>query len=260
MRRHGGASLYVKDDQFALGGDKYWHHTLETVSITAELAATAERLPSKTIVAQPYADEFWLSYFCALEMVAPLHINADEFEPRRWLVRKTGRFAAVAAVVLASGAFVVAQDSSAPQTGAAAPANEQKVVAVGCLRPAETTTPVATTISVVAYTLTNASITKPGSTVSPEATASAAASGKSMTYALAAENLEELKTHENKRVEIVGRMSPALTALPTPGAEARSAKAAGAVGTAGSTAKAVADAPRIRVDAVKVVAGSCDAK
>ena len=164
-------------------------------------------------------------------------------------MRTTRRFVALAAVVLASGVFVIAQDSPAPQSGAAARADVQKVVAVGCLRPAETTTPVATTISVVAYTLTNASITKPGSTGSPGANASAAASDKGMTYALAAENLEELKTHENKRVQIIGRMSPPLTALP-----------AGAVGTAGSTAKAVADAPRIRVDAVKLVAGSCDAK
>jgi hypothetical protein len=165
-------------------------------------------------------------------------------------MRTTRRFVAVAAAVLVSGIFVIAQDSPAPQFGAAAKADEQKVVVVGCLRPAETTTPVATTISVVAYTLTNASITKPGSTASLAATVGAAASpDKGMTYALAAENLEELKTHENQRVEIIGRMSPSLTALP-----------AGAVGTAGSTAKAVADAPRIRVDAVKMVAGSCDAK
>jgi hypothetical protein len=40
-----------------------------------------------------------------------------------------------------------------------------------------------------------------------------------MTYALAAENLEELKTHENKRVEIIGRMSPSLTALPAGASE-----------------------------------------
>jgi hypothetical protein len=173
-------------------------------------------------------------------------------------VNKTRQFGTLAAAVLVLGAIVIAQDSAARQGGAAAKSNEQKVVMAGCLRWTEPT-PTGTASGVVEYMLTNAVMVNSSSIAAKAGTAATGTSGnagasartgvaeKGMTYALAVEKPAELKKYENQRIEVTGRMPS-------------SSPAPGAAQPVDSKPHSATNAPRLRVDAVKPVGGSCDAK
>lgn len=164
----------------------------------------------------------------------------------------------LAAMVFAASAAAAAQQtpqsttpaapqSSTPQTNSqpARPASsEQRSVTVaGCLKPIEAPGSVAsTTASSPQFTLSNARVVP--SAAGAATTAPPAAAAGSASFAVIAENVEELRGQANHQVEITGRLEP----MPA-------APASGAVGTSGTTG--AAPSMRLRVDSVKQLAATC---